>query len=70
MPDARARTLGSDGALSSAFNAMGVDTCDDELSPYFNDDDGDDWNFSDVPVDSHVDACSRFHRVFDARHDL
>lgn len=50
MDEVLAKILGSYVAPGSASDVMGGDSRDDELTPYFDDDDGDGWDFADVPV--------------------
>lgn len=45
-----------DGTPSSPFRAMGGELRDDDLVPNRDDDHRDDWDFDDVPADSHVDV--------------
>lgn len=54
--EALARFFGSHGARCSAFGAMSSVSRKDELTFYSDDIDSDDWEFADVPADSHVDV--------------
>lgn len=56
IDEARAGIFGSGGTPGSPSGAVGGDSQDDELASYPDDDNGDDWDFSDVPVDSYVDV--------------
>lgn len=66
MDEARARILGSDGTLCFISGAVDSDLHDDEIVPYPDDNQGDDWDFADVPVDSHVNVCANHSRYVDA----
>lgn len=66
MGEARARISGSHGALGLASGAMGSSSCDNELTPYPDDDMETVGTFSNVPVDSHLDVCASLCRDFDA----
>lgn len=43
-------------APGSFSDAMGGDLPEEELTPYPDEDDVDDWDFFDAPVDSHIDV--------------
>lgn len=49
---------------------MGGVSREDDLAPYPDGDDEDDWEFGDVPVDSDVDVLPSFRRDFDDIHEL
>lgn len=70
MDEMRARIIGADVALDSASHSIGGDSHDDELKLYPDDDDGDDWDFDDVPVDSHVDVRASVCRDFDSNPEI
>lgn len=65
LHEAQVRISGSDGASGSCAGAGGDDSRDEELAPKPDDDDGDDWYFADVPVDSRADGCAGLRRDFD-----
>lgn len=56
MDETLPRIFGSDGTFRLASAAEGGYLRNDELAHYPDDDDGDDWDFADVLVDSHVDV--------------
>lgn len=60
------KILGSGSTISSACGAVGCELCEDELAPYFDDDDGNHWDFEDVPVDFLVNVRASPLRDFDA----
>lgn len=62
--EACARIFGSDDNPGWACGVVGGDSRDDELAPYY-DDDGDYWDFGDVPVDFYVDICASLRRDFE-----
>lgn len=64
------RALSSDGIPGLASDAIRGDLWDDELITYTDDEDGYDWDFYDVPVDSHVDRRASPRRNFDTIHEL
>lgn len=60
-----ARIFGSCGTSVLASGVLGGDLHEDGLPPYPDDDDGDGWDFADVPFHSHVDVHARLVRGFD-----
>lgn len=58
MEDACARIFRSSAVLGSASAAVGGYSCKDELAPYPVDGDGNDWDFADAAVLSHVKIIS------------
>lgn len=60
------RISGSDGAPGSASDAVGGDLGDDKRTPYSHDNDGDDWEFFDLIVDSLFDVRAGLLRNFEA----
>lgn len=49
---------------------MGGGSGDDEVVSHRNNDDGDDWYFADVPVDSHIDVPGSLSRGLEAIRDF
>lgn len=66
MEDARTKMLGSGGTQGLASAAVGGDSRGNELAPYSDGDDGDEWDFDDEPIDSHIDVWDSLRRNFDA----
>lgn len=60
----------SSRTLGLARGVVGGDLRKDELAPYPDDDDVDDWGFADVPADSHVEVCVSLHWAFNATCEL
>lgn len=66
MEDARVMTLDYGGTLCSAPGTTGADLLDDELAPSPDDNNAQDWDFTDGPIDYHIYVRSRLRREFDA----
>lgn len=69
MGKASPSTFGSDFTTGWASRAVGGVSCDDELTPNY-DDDGDDWDFADVPVDLHVAVFDKHLRDFESTREF
>lgn len=63
MNAAREKTFHSNSAPCSVADAMGGDSRKDKPTPSGNDEDGDDWNISDRPVYTHIDARDFFAKT-------
>lgn len=55
MGEVRAGISCSIGAPGLACGDMGCNLGDDEIIPYLDDDDGENWGLADVPIDYDVD---------------
>lgn len=49
-----------------AYDVMAGNSCDEELMDYPDEDDGDDWDFADVPADPQVNVRADLRLKFDA----
>lgn len=70
MDETRGRSFGRYVALRSVSGAMGGESCDKELTPYYDEDDGDQWELVHVPADFHINVCAILRGDFDAIHEL
>lgn len=61
-----ARIPSSGSLLGSGSAGLDGDLCKEDLTPYLATDDGDAWDFSNVPTDSHDDICASHCGEFDA----
>lgn len=66
MDEAPTRIFGPNVAPSSASDAMGGYSRDDELTFYLDEDDGYNWDFADLPVDPQVVVRVSLRRDFKA----
>lgn len=66
MDEACTRDFGSDSLLGLASYAGDGHLCDHELVPYPDIDNGNNWVFPDLPVDSHYAVRGSLRREFDA----
>lgn len=67
---ARTRVLSPNCTHVSVSDAMGCDMLDNELTPYPENDNSDDWDFANVPVDPHIDICASLRRHYDGVQEL
>lgn len=66
MEDTPVRILQSGGIPGSGSGVVGCDLYEDELASYTEDNDAHDWDFANVPIDSHVDVRASLRWDFDA----
>lgn len=66
MDEARATIIGSDWAQCLASDGVSAEWGDNELTSNPDDDDGEEWDFPDMPVSSHLDVCCSLCQDFNA----
>lgn len=70
MDDARVKIFRPFGTPGLASGAVSGVSREDKRALYADDDDGEEWDFSNRPADFHVDVCVSFRRDIDATRKL